>query len=351
VNPVFTLPGELKVAEAVEKVPFVVSLSAFLDETSEKAHLILPESTSFESWGDYNPKKSVTGITQPVMRPVFNTKSAGDTLISVSKNVEALKNTFIEKKYYDYLRGVWKKRAARMSPGTSFEKFWENLVVKGSVTTTPALATVALSSGISSVSFSDPQFRGEGDFHLIAYPSYRFLDGRGANKPWLQELPDALTTSVWDSWLEINPAVAAKMGLEDGSYVKVDIPGGSFEVQVFVYEGIRPDTVAIPLGQGHTSYGRYAKGRGVNPFALLPAATDALSGGLSLLSTKANVSSARKRDLLVRTQYTKTQGDRHVTQTIALGELGHNGAHSAKHSEHPDSIRKKSTRNTDGGWP
>ena len=197
VNPVFTLPGELKVAEAVEKVPFVVSFSAFLDETSEKAHLILPESTSFESWGDYNPKKSVTGITQPVMRPVFNTKSAGDTLISVSKNVEALKNTFTEKKYYDYLRGVWKKRAARMSPGTSFEKFWENLVVKGSVTTTPALATVALSSGISSVSFSDPQFRGEGDFHLIAYPSYRFLDGRGANKPWLQELPDALTTSVW----------------------------------------------------------------------------------------------------------------------------------------------------------
>ncbi|MCY3986572.1 MAG: molybdopterin-dependent oxidoreductase, partial [Candidatus Dadabacteria bacterium] len=337
VNPVFTLPGELKISEALEKVPFVVSLSSFLDETSEKAHLVLPESTSFESWGDYSPKKSVTGIIQPVMRPVFNTKSPGDALISVSKNVEALKNTFDSKKYYDYLRSSWKNRAAVLSPGTSFEKFWENLVVKGSVTTIPAPVNVALSSSISSVSFSEPQFRGEGDFNLIAYPSYRFLDGRGANKPWLQELPDALTTSVWDSWLEINPSVAAKMGLEDGSYVKVDTPGGSFEVQVFVYEGIRPDTVAVPLGQGHTSYGRYAKGRGVNPFALLPAATDALSGGLSLLSTKVSVSSLRKRDLLVRTQYTKTQGDRHVAKTVALDQIGHhNGHHGSEHSEHPD---------------
>jgi len=340
VNPVFTLPGELKVAEALEKVPFVVSLSSFLDETSEKAHLVLPESTSFESWGDYSPKKSVIGIVQPVMRPVFNTRSAGDTLISVSKNVGALENTFAEKKYYDYLRKSWRKKAAALSPGTDFEKFWENLVVNGMVKLTPRSVKVTLSSRIKAVSFKDPQFAGEGGFHLIAYPSYRFMDGRGANKPWLQELPDSITTSVWDSWLEINPVVAAKMGLEDGSYVKVDIPGGSFEAQVFVYEGIRPDTIAVPLGQGHTSYGRYAKGRGVNPFALLPAATDALSGGLSLLSTKANVSSLRKRDLLVRTQYTKTQGDRPVAQTVALDQIGHKDAHK-KHSKHPDFYPEK----------
>ena len=47
VNPVFTLPGELKVAEALEKVPFVVSLSPFLDETSEKAHLDTPRKHFF----------------------------------------------------------------------------------------------------------------------------------------------------------------------------------------------------------------------------------------------------------------------------------------------------------------
>ena len=342
VNPLFTLPAELKVAEALEKVPFVVSLSSFLDETSEKAHLVLPSSTSFESWGDYSPRKSVAGVIQPVMRPVFNTKSAGDTLLSVSAKTESLKNAFSQKKYYDYLRDEWKKKAAAVSPGTNFEKFWENLLVKGFMTVATSPARISLSSNIKTVSFDDPKFIGEGEFYFMAYPSYRLLDGKGANKPWLQELPDAITTSVWDSWVEIHPEVASKMGLKDGSYVKVDLPGGSFESQVFVYEGIRPDTIAIALGQGHTSYGRYAKGRGVNPFAYLPAATDSLSGGLSLLSTKASVSSLRKRDILVRTQYSKTQEDRRVAQAVALDQIGHHDdKHGAKHSEHPDFYPKK----------
>lgn len=337
VNPVFTLPGELDTAGAVKKVPFVVSLSSFLDETSELADLVLPESTFLESWGDYSPKKSVTGIIQPVMRPVFNTKSAGDTLLSVSRRTERLKNVFSEKKYYDYLRNAWKKRARALAPQKPFEKFWKELLVRGFVERRPAPVKVSLSPAAASVSFRPPEFGGEGKFHLVAYPSYRFFDGRGANKPWLQELPDAITTSVWDSWLEVHPDVARRMRLKDGSYVRVDLPGGgTFEAQVFVYEGIRPDTVAIPIGQGHTSYGRYARGRGVNPFALLPAAADRLSGAYSPLSTKVDVTSMRKRDLLVRTQYTKVQGERHVAQTVALDQIGHDDSHGAHKGEHPD---------------
>jgi len=36
-----------------------------------------------------------------------------------------------------------------------------------------------------------------------------------------------------------------------------------------IYPAIRPDLVAIPMGQGHHGMGRYATGRGVNPLALL----------------------------------------------------------------------------------
>ncbi len=338
VNPAFTLPAELGFSEALAKVPFVVSLSPFLDETSEHSHLILPDNTTFESWGDYSPKKSVTGIIQPVMRPVFNTKSAGDTLISVSGKAKTLQGTFTEKKYYDYLRNAWKEN---ISPTTDFEKFWKDLLVNGQVTTSPAPVTASLSSSVSSVTFRGPEFVGDGDFHFIAYPSYRFFDGRGANKPWLQELPDALTTSVWDSWVEINPEVAERMGLDDGSYVKVELPGGSFEAQVFVYEGIRRDVLAVALGQGHTSYGRYAKGRGQNPFSFLPVATDSLSGGFALLSSKAKVSSLRKRDLLVRTQYTKSQGDRPMAKTVALAEIGHHQDSHKNEKHHPDFYPEK----------
>ncbi len=57
VNPVFTLPKQLNFKEAVEKVPFVVSFSSFMDETTELANLILPNNTPIESWGDYSPRE------------------------------------------------------------------------------------------------------------------------------------------------------------------------------------------------------------------------------------------------------------------------------------------------------
>jgi molybdopterin-containing oxidoreductase family iron-sulfur binding subunit len=45
--------------------------------------------------------------------------------------------------------------------------------------------------------------------------------------------------------------------------------------------GVRPDTVAIALGLGHTAYGRFAQNIGVNAYDLVPAGWDA-AGGLAL---------------------------------------------------------------------
>ena len=78
-----------------------------------------------------------------------------------------------------------------------------------------------------------------------------------------------MTTVVWDSWVEINPKTAAELGISFGDLVEVTSPQGSLRLPAVIYPGIRPDMVAIPLGQGHTGGGRYAKGRGANPLALL----------------------------------------------------------------------------------
>ena len=347
VNPLFTLPKQLEVEKALEKVPFIVSLSSFLDETSEKSNLVLPESTNFESWGDYRSSSKYINIIQPAMRPVFNTKGAGDLIISVSKKVDSTNNLFDTSSFYDYLRKSWKELASSQGYGTDFETFWKKILVEGGVEINKPSVTVSLSSAVSNVNFRDPEFKGDGGYYFVAYPSYRLYDGRGANKPWLQELPDAITTAVWDSWIEIHPENASKMGLKDGSFVKVDSPQGSFEAQVFVYEGIRKDTIAMPLGQGHTSYGRYAKGRGVNPIEYLPSFTDKLSGGLAWLSTKVNVSSLGKGEMLVRTQYTKSQEDRKVAQTVSLDDLKHgkHDDHHGEHGEHPDFYPEREYKN------
>jgi molybdopterin-containing oxidoreductase family iron-sulfur binding subunit len=96
-------------------------------------------------------------------------------------------------------------------------------------------------------------------------------DGRGANKPWLMENADPVTKITWHSWVEVSPAAARALDVRDGEILELASPYGSVEAPVYVYPGIRDDTVAIPLGFGHTAYGAIAQGRGVNALDLLGA--------------------------------------------------------------------------------
>jgi anaerobic selenocysteine-containing dehydrogenase len=70
---------------------------------------------------------------------------------------------------------------------------------------------------------------------------------------------------MWNSWVEINPASADKLGLEDDDVVVIRSPTDERLAVVYRYPAIRLDTIAIPFGQGHSTYGRYATERGVNP--------------------------------------------------------------------------------------
>jgi len=320
-NPVFTLPPGLKVKEAISKVTDVVSFSSFMDETTELASLIMPDSTFLESWGDYQPTQKYVGIIQPVMSPVFNTKQTGDVLLSVAGNIDSAKGSFEVDNYLDYLKNSWKKVARYVSPGENFDSFWKKTLEKGGVTFHLEPAQVELSPSVMNVEFDEAGFAGNGDMYFITYPSYRFYDGSGANRPWLQELPEALSTSVWDSFVEIHPDTAKKLGVRTGTYVDIKTDQGSIRTQAFVYEGIRPDTIAVPFGLGHKSFGRYAEGRGVNPLDILPASSDSLSGGFTWFSTKANISSNGDYELLVRIQYSETQDDREVAQAVNIKDL------------------------------
>jgi len=330
VNPVFTLPKSMKFKEALEKVECVVSFSSFMDETTELSDLVLPDNTSLESWGDYFPRESVKGLVQPIMTPVFNTKSTGDVLLSISGQVEELNGRYIQSTFYDYLRDAWK---GILPPG-DFDKEWNKALEDGGYYEEPPAVVVSLSSGAAGIAFTEAEFQGEGEYYFVAYPSYKYYDGRGANKPWLQELPDAITTGVWDSWVEVHPDTAKKLGIKLGDFVSIESPEGTIDTQAYVYEGIRPDTLAVMIGQGHTSYGRYAKDRGVNPLDILPVSTDALSGGFAWLAVKVNASKTGKHAQFVQTQYTTDQHDRIIAESVALSEL-EKGLHREGHPE-PD---------------
>ena len=148
-----------------------------------------------------------------------------------------------------------------------------------------------------------PIFDGDQDefpLHLYPYASLGLSDGRGANLPWLQEMPDPMTTARWETWVEINPQTAQELGIEDNDIVRIISPYGEIEAIVVIFPGIRPDVVAMPVGQGHTEYGRYAKGRGSNPIDLLAPVSDHETGSLAWGATRVKVIPTRRKHIIAR---------------------------------------------------
>ncbi|HSJ90056.1 MAG TPA: molybdopterin dinucleotide binding domain-containing protein, partial [Anaerolineales bacterium] len=142
------------------------------------------------------------------------------------------------------------------------------------------------------------EFAGEGEFFFYPFVSPT-LGEAGANKPWLQQLADPTTTVMWNSWVEINPKTAEEMGIDDDDIVRISSEAGAVEASVYKYPGIRPDTIAMPFGQGHTAYGIYAQGRGVNPADLFGAHFNE-AGDLAYSGMKVKVEKTGKKRELAR---------------------------------------------------
>jgi anaerobic selenocysteine-containing dehydrogenase len=160
--------------------------------------------------------------------------------------------------------------------------------------TLPAGQTVAAAPAPAAqtpVAYAPPQYDGDaGQFpmHLLPYPSV-FHDGSAAHLPWLQEMPDPLTSAMWSSWVEINPETAARLGITLGDIVEVASSQGSLQAAAVISPGIAPEIVAMPVGQGHTMFTRYASGRGQNPLELVAPMAETATGTLAWAATRVRI--------------------------------------------------------------
>ena len=340
-NPVYAVPAWAGFAAAMDKVPFKVALATAMDETAERCDLVLPIAHSLESWGDAQTARGVYSLTQPTMQPLpmFASRPAGDALIGLA--AAGGFGAALPTAWRSFLEAEWRALHGRMGQGRDYETFWNDALKAGGVWEDVAPAAPRWSG---SPVFASPELKGQGDVALVLYPTATFHDGRGANKTWLQELPDTTTKAVWGSWAEIHPETAAKLGVGMGDPLRVETDAGSVEVPAYLYSGIRKDTVAIPLGQGHTAFGRFAPGGGVNARALLPPAQDQASGAVAYLCARARLARGAKAAPLARTQRQMYQSDRAVAQIIPVSALlaasaaGHgdaaHGAHGAAEAAH-----------------
>ncbi|MGK7313107.1 MAG: molybdopterin dinucleotide binding domain-containing protein [Candidatus Longimicrobiales bacterium M2_2A_002] len=321
-NPLYELPDRDGVAGALDAVPFIASFSPFLDETSARAHLLLPDHHFLEAWGDHEPRPGVHSLVQPVMTPVYETKQTGDVLLSVARRA-GLTLPSSASTYYDYLRERWREIHRQTGDGRAFDGWWTATLQKGTLVTDaygqPGVPSARLEGDVLALSTAPAPLAGEGELSLVVYPSYRFYDGRTANRPWLQELPDPVSKHTWGTVLEMHPATAEEYGLDNGHIVELSTAQGTVELPVWRHPGVRPDTVAVQLGQGHEQMGRYARGRGINPVALLAARYDE-AGGLAWTQSRADVNPTGRWE---RQPFSSEQDDvsgRHVYDYVSLEE-------------------------------
>ena len=334
-NPAYSLPRGSGFAEAFAAVPFKVAFATALDETSALADLVLPDAHPLESWGDSlsygaregaDPQVATYAVRQPVMRPVpmYDSRPMSDVLLETGRR---LGHDYGAATFQEYLRGAHGARLAEAGFAGDPDARWRELLRAGSADyPDPSPAVGALQAPSVAVDFRVPFLRGDGDLTLLVHPSPRFGDGTHSNRPWLQELPDPVSKVMWQSWVEMNPATAAGLGLRSGDIVRVATEQGEAELRVWAYPGIREDAVAIAMGGGHTAYGRFANGNGVNPMTLLPVAVDGASGTLALVSTRARVDATGAWRRLASTEGSSDQDDRNVAPAVALSALGHAAA-------------------------
>jgi anaerobic selenocysteine-containing dehydrogenase len=152
---------------------------------------------------------------------------------------------------------------------------------------------------VRAAKYEAPRFDGDPaayPFHFLPYASQAFNDGSAAHLPWLQEMPDPLTSAMWSSWVEINPQTAERMGVAQGDLIDVTSTQGTLRVPAMISPGIAPDVVAMPVGQGHETFTRYASSRGVNPMAIVAASTDADTGAPAWAATRVKIARAGESD-------------------------------------------------------
>jgi anaerobic selenocysteine-containing dehydrogenase len=296
VNPIYDLPASIPFRRLFEQADSVVSFSPFLDETTALADVILPDHHPLESWGDHVQSEAslaqVVSLIQPVVSPLHDTRAIGDTILAAAGRLGL--PGFPWKDFPALLKERWRPLSVGTdggADGPEADHLWARSLQQGGWWQQPA-PDLAIPSTRRPPAYEAARFdgdEGEFPFFLLAYPSQTLGHGRGANLPWLQELPDTLTTAMWGSWAEINPATARSIGVQQGDVIRVHSRYGFLDVPALHFPGIRPDVLAIPIGQGHTDYGRYASGRGMNPLSILAPLFDERSGALATGATRVRI--------------------------------------------------------------
>jgi len=306
-NPAYNTPADLKLDQnRLFKTKLRVHLSSHKDETSELCHWHIPEAHYLESWGDTRSFDGTATIVQPLIEPLYGSKTAHEVLAVFSEQYD--------RKAYDIVRDYWRV-AGRQEAGGSrqtaggsapsstqepaavptvnqsaeFEVWWRKTLHDGFVPNSElpgkTFSIKTESRDITNAggtpappAVSDIRHPAPGSFEVVFRTDPSIFDGRFANNGWLQELPKPLTKLTWDNAALVSPNTARRLGLENtigwkGGEILVDNitiqhRGQSITCPTWIMPGQPDDVITLHLGYGRQRAGRIGNKRGFNAYTI-----------------------------------------------------------------------------------
>jgi MoCo/4Fe-4S cofactor protein with predicted Tat translocation signal len=255
-NPVYDAPADLELGSALAKVDNRIRLGLHVDETSAACQWHLPEAHFLEAWGDARSRGGPLSVVQPLIEPLF----AGRSVIEMLALIESGE----ERSGHDLVRETWKATLA----GGDFEREWNRVLHDGLLEgSEPAPASPRIDARVlADLASSAPA--GAGALEVVFRPSAAVYDGRYANNPWLQELPEPVSKLTWDNAALVSAKTAAGLGLKSGDLVRLKLREREIEAAVMVVPGNADHSVTVALGYGRSAAGRVGNGVGFDAYRL-----------------------------------------------------------------------------------
>lgn len=263
-NPVYDSPYGVELAKSLAKVKNKISFASVNDETTDLCTVVAPTHHFLESWGDAEAKKGHLTLIQPTISPLFDTRQAELSLLvwAGSANIDLSK----EQPYYEYLKQSWNSGPfGAQNHFSSFQSFWDNAVHDGVFTSASGSAPAYKSATIGETTKPSNT-----ELEISYYETVQMANGQYAGNPWLMEMADPVTRTVWGNYLAVPvnfDGVRNMVGyndLQDGDLVELTIGNKAVTLPVVQQFGQMPGTVSLALGYGRTQAGNTGTNVGVN---------------------------------------------------------------------------------------
>jgi molybdopterin-containing oxidoreductase family iron-sulfur binding subunit len=259
VNPGYSAPAKAKFIDAIKKVEMVIYTGDRNDETGKFCNFIVPDHHSMEGWGDSEGQKGIYAVQQPTIRPLYNTRAFGDSLITWGKSLSGFAS------YSDFHTLVKSHFENKLG------KNWITALQDGVVDTLGASRDEKSGSRTFKKSALDVLKKKEtpsSDLELVLYATVGLKDGSLGNISWLHEFPDPVTKICWDNYLSVSPKIASEKNLTEGQIVQLTVNGNVIKIPAHIQPGQNDNSLGLALGYGRTDAGEIGNGVGTNAFAL-----------------------------------------------------------------------------------